>query len=190
MRCFIAVDINKKVRRGIKDLQQDLLLRSGIEEFDAKWVDPENIHLTLKFLGPTREEQVEQVGGILEETARGFLTPFDISVAGMGAFPNIRNPKVIWVGMQTPDSLHSFQQQLEEKLAVVGFVPEKRTFAPHLTLGRVKDFRDRRALASLLEEHAGEDLGGFAASRVIFYRSDLLPSGPVYSVLKEIMMAS
>ncbi len=68
------------------------------------------------------------------------------------------------------------------------FTPEEAAFAPHLTLGRVKNFRARRALASLLEEHAGEDLGGFAASRVIFFRSDLLPSGPVYSVLKEIML--
>ena len=185
LRTFIALQLPDDLVQELSNLQRPLLkMFSGI-----KWVDPRNMHLTLKFIGATSPDRITSITGIVERAVQGFRA-FQFAVSGMGAFPNPRNPKVIWVGIQPEQQLIVFQQQLESALAAIGYAREKRSFAPHLTLGRVRDPRVRSTVRALLEEHSGTDLGSFTASRVVFYRSDLLPSGPVYSVLKEAALPS
>jgi 2'-5' RNA ligase len=184
IRTFIALELPGQLKQKLSEVQQMFMQRvSGV-----RWVRPEQIHLTLKFLGATARDKVPAVGSVLE-TVAGDGGPFLFSVAGLGAFPNSRNPKVVWAGITTDDCLARFQQQLEEGLSSLGFGREDRPFAPHLTLGRVRDGRSRRELRELLEQHSQNELGSFSASRLIFFRSDLQPSGPVYTILKEIELA-
>ena len=98
-------------------------------------------------------------------------TPFRTQIAGLGAFPNSRNPKVIWVGMPGDQgNLLQFQEQLEDALAHVGFAKEKRSFSPHLTLGRVKEGKGKRELEQLIETYQSKDLGNFAADTIDFFQ--------------------
>jgi 2'-5' RNA ligase len=181
LRTFIALELPEDLKEKLSQIQQIFIQNTG----GIRWVKPENIHLTLKFLGSTSEDKVEEVFRILEQTVRGFPC-FAFTVSGLGAFPNPRNPKVIWAGIQANSQLFSFQKQLEDGLSSIGFSREKRSFSPHLTLGRVKDPQVRKNLRDILEKYIDEDWGNYEASWIIFYRSDLKPAGPVYSILKKI----
>jgi 2'-5' RNA ligase len=184
IRSFIALDLPEDLKKGLQNLQDTVRKHTDC----VRWVKPDNIHLTLKFLGAIDESQVEPIGRILENMTAG-LTPFKLQVKGLGAFPNARNPKVIWVGMDNQQQrMVLFQQKLEETLAAIGFAPEKRGYSPHLTLGRIKESRGKRDIEQLLEKYKSEDLGYFTADTIVFYRSDLNPSGPVYSSLKTIQL--
>jgi len=184
IRTFIALELPQELKKALADLQAELRSRTDC----VRWVKPEHIHLTLKFLGPTEEGLVEPVARILSNLAQG-VTPFRTQIAGLGAFPNSRNPKVIWVGMPGDQgNLLQFQEQLEDALAHVGFAKEKRSFSPHLTLGRVKEGKGKRELEQLIETYQSKDLGKFAADTIFFFRSDLHPTGPVYSALKTIKL--
>jgi RNA 2',3'-cyclic 3'-phosphodiesterase len=184
IRTFIALELPPELKLALASLQGNLRSRTDC----VRWVKPEHIHLTLKFLGPTEEGLVEPVGRILANLAQD-VSPFRTQIAGLGAFPNSRNPKVIWVGMPGEQAiLIEFQQQLEDALAPVGFAKEKRSFAPHLTLGRVKEGKGKKELEQLITEYQNKDLGNFAADTLILFRSDLHPSGPVYSALKTIKL--
>ena len=184
IRTFIALELPPELKLALASLQGNLRSRTDC----VRWVKPEHIHLTLKFLGPTEEGLVEPVGRILANLAQG-VSPFRTQIAGLGAFPNSRNPKVIWIGMPGEQAiLLKFQQQLEDALAPVGFAKEKRSFAPHLTLGRIKEGKGKKELEQLITEYQNKDLGNFAADTLILFRSDLHPGGPVYSSLKTIKL--
>lgn len=185
IRTFIALELPEKLKAALTQIQRKFMQRST----GVRWVQPAHMHLTLKFLGATRIEAVSEITRVLEETTRG-VAPFSYTVSGLGAFPNARNPKVIWAGMQIDDRLGCFQEKLEAGLAALGFPKEKRPFAPHLTLGRVKEGKERKELSTLLETFGREDMGRVESSRVIFFRSDLKPSGPVYSILKDIKLSA
>ena len=170
IRTFIALELPPGLKQVLADLQQDMRSRTDC----VRWVKPEHIHLTLKFLGPTEESLVEPIGTMLSNLAKD-AAPFRTNVAGLGAFPNPRNPKVIWVGMPGEQrDLLQFQQQLEDALALVGFAKDKRSFAPHLTLGRVKEGKGKRELEQLIDRLSEQDLGNFTADTLIF-------SGAIFS---------
>jgi len=184
IRSFIALDLPEDLKKGLQNLQDKARKHTDC----VRWVRPDNIHMTLKFLGAIEESQVEPIAQILENMTSG-ITPFKLQVKGFGAFPNARNPKVIWVGMEdNQQRLVLFQEKLEGTLAAIGFAPEKRAYSPHLTLGRVKESRGKRDIEQLIEKYKNEDLGYFTADTIVFYRSDLHPSGPVYSFLKTIQL--
>ncbi|MCX5894629.1 MAG: RNA 2',3'-cyclic phosphodiesterase [Proteobacteria bacterium] len=184
IRTFIALELPEDLRNTLSLLQQRL--RDQID--CVRWVKPEHIHLTLQFLGSIDEDQVGPISRILENVSHG-IAPFTMHVAGIGAFPNTRNPKVIWAGMQTvEDDLNRFQMSIEDSLATIGFPGEKRPYAPHLTLGRVKESRGKKMLGEVIEQFKHEDGGSFTADTVVFFKSDLLPTGPVYSALKTIRL--
>jgi 2'-5' RNA ligase len=184
IRSFIALDLPEDLKKGLQNLQDKVRRHTDC----VRWVKPDNIHLTLKFLGAIEESQVEPIARILENMTAG-IAPFKLHVAGVGAFPNARNPKVIWVGMDdNQQRLVLFQEKLEETLAAIGFAPEKRSYSPHLTLGRVKESRAKRDIEQLIEKHKNQDMGYFTADTIVFYRSDLQPSGPIYSSLKTIQL--
>ena len=153
------------------------------------WVRPEGIHLTLRFLGDIAEERVEALGTMLQDVAAG-VTPFALDARGIGAFPDPRAPRVIWLGLQgTPEAtaaLRRMQAKIEDGVAGLGFPRESRAFTAHLTLARVRDRKSGAALAKVLEANHDRVVGGFTAASVGLIKSELRPTGAVYTTLVEV----
>ncbi|GAH12732.1 unnamed protein product, partial [marine sediment metagenome] len=141
----------------------------------VKWVEPDNIHLTLKFLGYITKEELEKVKLATREALRPFA-PFEMGVARLGAFPKINYPRVIWMGINKGrEVLKRIASNLEERLAIIGFVKEKRPFSPHLTLGRVKSSKGRERLIEALTKVEATNLGKMSADKVSIMKSQLTP---------------
>ena len=181
IRSFVAIEIPEDVRQRLRELLRGLKSTGA----DVKWVRPEGIHLTLKFLGDVDREAVEilslSLGPVVEKFA-----PFELKAQGIGGFPSFRNPRVVWAGLiETGGVLSALQRQIETTTAGLGFPSEERPFKPHLTLGRVRSSEGKSALTRTLEAKATLDLGAFRAERVILFRSDLRPEGAVYTRIEE-----
>jgi RNA 2',3'-cyclic 3'-phosphodiesterase len=184
IRSFLAIELPKPILRKIEEVQGDLRSTRA----DVRWVNPEKIHLTLKFFGNIEESRIEPIFKSIEEPIRNTL-PFSLEVRGVGAFPHLRNPRVIWMGLvDGREVLVSFQKQIETQLEKIGFQPEDRPFHPHLTLGRMKSSRGKEELVGRMERNKEEEFGDFQVERVILFKSDLKPSGPIYTLLKEIKL--
>ena len=184
IRSFIAVEVPQAVKSRMDELQREIRRT----EADVKWVRPEGIHLTLKFLGSIRQDDVERISQSIAPTIAGW-EPFEVRVQGMGCFPNPRNPRVVWLGMDRgKETLTSLQQAVEKKMAELSFPPEDRPFSPHLTLGRVRSARGKGGLARAIEKHREAEVGTFQVREVFLFRSELHPSGAVYTKLGEFLM--
>jgi RNA 2',3'-cyclic 3'-phosphodiesterase len=185
IRSFLAIELPEVILKRVEEIQEDLR-SSGA---DVRWVNVKKIHLTLKFLGNIEESQIDPIVKAIEGPIRS--TPsFLLTVRGTGAFPHLRNPRVVWMGLfDESGRLISLQKQLESVLEKLGFQPENRPFQPHLTLGRVNSSRGKEALAEGIERYKGEEIGGFEVEKVIFFKSDLRPSGPIYTPLREVKLA-
>jgi 2'-5' RNA ligase len=147
IRSFIAVEVPQALKSRMDELQRELRRTDA----DVKWVRPEAIHLTLKFLGSIRQDDVERISQSIGPAIEGWV-PFEVRVQGMGCFPNPRNPRVVWVGMDRGrEILTSLQQAVEKKMAELSFPPEDRPFSPHLTLGRVRSSKGKGELARAIE---------------------------------------
>jgi RNA 2',3'-cyclic 3'-phosphodiesterase len=179
MRAFIAIKLPEDVLSELPRVQ-DRLRQSGVE---ASWVRPGGIHLTLKFLGEVDESQQGEIFDAIRKAAAG-ISRFRIAVAGAGAFPNSRNARVIWLGI-TGDlaPLATLHAAIEEVMAGLGFKREDRKFTPHLTLARIRQGRPQSKLQTALEEIRDTGLPAFEVAGVSFMKSDLLPSGAVYTEL-------
>jgi len=181
IRSFIAIEIPPSLKSRMEEVQEELRRA----EADVKWVRPEGIHLTLKFLGSIRREDVEKISVALGPVAAS-IAPFEIRILGLGCFPHARNPRVVWLGVDRGrDPLASLHLAIEQKMADLSLPPEERPFSPHLTLGRVRSPRGRVGLARALEMNRGAEIGSFQAREVILFRSELRPSGAVYTKLGE-----
>jgi len=186
IRTFIAIDIPESIRRRLDE--QTALLRAHVPQDCVRWVRSSGIHLTLKFLGDIFPEQAADLGRSLDQVAATF-SPFTLRISQLGTFPNPNRPRVIWVGVHEPSgSLAALQSDLELECERQGFVPERRSFHPHLTLGRVK----RKISPSSIHELAGAlvgreigDLGQFSVDAVCLFRSELKPSGAAYTCLAQ-----
>lgn len=174
MRAFIAIDLPTNIRAALAQLQADLRARGP----DCRWTRPEGIHLTLKFLGPISDAQVEQVTRALAALAP--FCVFSIEVRGFGFFPDVWRPRVFWAGLEAPPSLGELAQRVEGAMAGLGFAPETRPFAPHLTLARLKVPRPQPALAALVEARGEVSLGRFEVSEFFLFESKLSPQGAEY----------
>ncbi len=186
IRSFLAIELPKPILRKIEEVQGDLRSTHA----DVRWVNPEKIHLTLKFFGNIEESRIGPIFISIEEPIRNTPT-FSLNVRGVGAFPNLKNPRVIWMGLvHGREVLISFQKQIEIQLEKIGFQPEDRPFHPHLTLGRMKSSRGKEELVGRMERHKEEEFGDLQVERVVLFRSDLKPSGPIYTPLKEMKLGS
>lgn len=181
IRAFLSIDLPEDVRQELADLQADFKKEGA----DVKWVESDNLHLTLKFLGDTEETQIEALKQSLTEAVRGTL-PFTIQLEGIGAFPRTTSPRVVWVGAnQGKAELEELAKKVETVCEKLEFPVEERPFSAHLTIGRV---RSRDGLARLIKKLQGVE---FRAShpapvdRVILYQSTLSPRGPTYTPLAE-----
>jgi len=181
MRAFIAIDIPQNIKEKIDSLQQELK-RSGAA---VRWTSPMGIHLTLKFLGETKEEKIEKIINKLESN----LPPFDsmkIKLKGLGGFPNLKRPRVIWIGIDTEGArLKELQGAVERNLQSLGFPRESRGFKPHLTLGRMKNLRGLSLLLEMIKEKVDIELGEFTADSLYLFQSILKPNGAEYNRIHQ-----
>ncbi|MHC4438370.1 MAG: RNA 2',3'-cyclic phosphodiesterase [Planctomycetota bacterium] len=182
MRCFIAINIDEQIRKALARLQNELQGKADIKRSDAKWVNPENIHLTLKFLGEIKDEQVVEVCNITGDVA-GRHESFELGVESVGHFGG-RSARVLWVGTgQNCEKLLQLQQDLEQQLDLAGWPREARKFSGHLTLCRIRNARAGIKLARMISEYKDFKLGTMPADSVSVYQSQLTPQGPIYTVL-------
>ena len=183
IRAFIAIKLPEEIQEKLGSIQEKL------RQSDAhvSWVKPENIHLTLKFLGNINETQVPDIIAALEESAKS-VSPFPLQIGYAGAFPNLRFPRVVWVGMSDDehDSLKTFQADLESRLARLGFKKEKGRFQPHLTLGRVRSQKNRSNLLRAIESIINVWVGVITVDKICLVKSDLKPTGAEYTDIAEI----
>jgi 2'-5' RNA ligase len=184
IRSFLAIELPEPILRKIGEVQGDLRSTQG----EVRWANPEKIHLTLKFFGNIEESRIDPIFKSIEEPIRNTL-PFSLKVRGVGAFPHLKNPRVIWVGLvDERDVLTSLQKGIETHLERIGFRPENRPFHPHLTLGRMKSSRGKEGLVGRMERYKEEEFGNFRVEAVVLFKSDLRPSGPIYTSLKEMKL--
>lgn len=184
MRAFIAIELPEEIRSALAALQEKLKASGA----DVKWVEPQNIHLTLKFLGDIDDELREKIGAALCEVAAS-NQPFQAAVGLCGAFPNMDYPRVIWVGISEGDTqTKKIARELEDKLSKLGIAKEERAFACHITIGRVRSPSGKKNLTRALADQA-QNLAKlkplFNISKLTLFKSTLSSKGPVYLAQKE-----
>ena len=182
IRTFIALELPADIISLLHDVQQELK-RLNIR---ARWVRPANIHLTLKFLGDINPDDVDKIGAALTAAAAD-ISSLTLSVRGIGVFPGIKRTRIIWVGLDgNIQELFALQSRLEAELDAIGIPKEKRAFKAHLTLGRVKQAVKPDLVRQMMRSYAGLSSDEFTCQQVILFKSDLKPSGAVYTKLKQI----
>ena len=186
IRSFIAIDFPEETRKALEDIQKELKqCGTGV-----RWVKPGSIHLTLKFLGNIHPTQVEDIALAVAQEIRDH-PPITLRATGLGAFPSRRKPRVIWIGMEGEvQRLKGIQARIEDALEPLGFVREKRGFRPHLTIGRVKDRRKLQALIDAMAELKIPEFDSFDVTEIILYKSDLRPTGAIYTKLHRMSLAA
>jgi 2'-5' RNA ligase len=182
MRIFIAIDLAASVQAALADLQRALRAESS----SARWVAPESIHLTLRFLGEIPPPRVEEVAEAMVGLA---WKPFEVRVHGVGFFPGALSPRVLWAGI-TASSLQELAAEVDARMNRMGFEPEQRAFRPHLTLARASETRLEPGLTREAKRFSDFEFGSFTADRVVLYESVLEPTGPHYRALKEYLFVS
>ena len=182
MRCFIAIDIDGRIKAALCDLQEKFASSADIRKGDVKWVGPQAMHLTLKFLGEIKDEQAAGVCNITKDVA-GRHKSFELEVESVGHFGG-KSAKVLWVGAGAGcEKLLQLQKDLEQQLAAAGWPKEEREFTGHLTLCRVKNPKAGIRLAQLAESHNDLKFGTTPVDSLSVYQSQLTPQGPIYILL-------
>ena len=201
MRTFIAIELSKEIKDFLSFLQDKL----KDSRADVKWVSPENIHLTLKFLGEIDDKKLDKIIQIAEDITKDKKT-FYLRLSSIGVFPNINFPRVIWAGVDKGDAeTKEIVKVLEEKIAKIGIPPESRAFSSHITIGRVRSSLNRKeliksldylqsnfgqenlALHKSLADQSADSCGRLElrVTKITVFKSTLTPKGPIYEVLKE-----
>ncbi len=180
MRLFIALDLNPQNRDALTKLQDQLKKADA----DVKWVEPENIHLTLKFLGEVQEEKITKIIPAIKESIAG-IQPFSLEIVNLGVFPSLKYPRVVWAGIEKgKEDLKKLAERVEAAMLKLKFPKEKRGFSEHLTLGRTRSDKNRNNLARQLNQTSFPVFGQDIVS-VSLYQSRLTPQGPIYEKLGE-----
>ncbi len=182
-RAFIPVELPDDIRNRLGQVAKHL--KEQLEEIPIRWVPPDNIHLTLKFLGEVSDSNFEMLTKIIAAETAGHR-PFEMSIGGVGAYPNTRRPRVIWVGVEAPPEMFSLQRGIDGETARLGYASEKRKFSPHLTLGRVGRNASSRAVREISQILSKSEVGFLGVARVEqvhLYRSELKPGGAIYTRL-------
>lgn len=181
IRAFIAIELSPEIIHRLDQVTQEL--KGKLVNVPVRWVPAENIHLTLKFLGDVSISNLEMLTKILGSVVSTHHS-FEISAGGLGAFPKIHQPRVIWIGLEVPPELLAIQHNLELETARLGYAREERPFSPHLTLGRVSRNAtpaEIQRIAKVLETTKVGFLGATRVRTVYLFRSDLSPNGATYT---------
>lgn len=181
IRSFLAFELPPGIKRMVKDISEDIR-RSGL---NLRLVKVDNIHLTVVFMGNIRSEDVQAIGEDAGDVCIGF-EPFEIALKGLGVFPNIRRPRVLWLGLEMDtERVSAFRDILQKRLLDFGIKEEKRAFTPHLTLGRFrKPERNDILLGDIISRYA--DIKGPVCrlEELVMFKSELKPGGAEYTRLK------
>jgi len=181
-RSFIAVRFSDEVISNLDDLQARLKSAVG-PHAKVKWVKPENIHLTMQFLGDVEVKVLEEMSAFLKE-AFWDIPPFEVRLSGLGAFPSPKKPRVVWVGITAGVSeLKAVSEAVFKVTEAFGFEREKRPFKPHVTMGRIRDPRKSSGISGGLEKTGEVEAGSCQIDVVHLVASELRPTGPVYTTL-------
>ena len=184
IRAFVALTLPADIIEHAAGLQSALQAQ-GLR---LRWVKPQNLHLTLKFLGDIPAADAGHVGQAVQRASQG-TTPLALTVQGMGVFPGVKRPRVLWIGLGgRVEALQSLCVKIEDELADLGFAREKRGFKAHLTLARFKAPVAPNALLQAFEELGNYAPRPFAAKRMVLYKSDLRPQGAIYTPLAEVLL--
>ena len=184
VRSFIAIPLPQTVQQTIGDWINDLQKR---QRHGVRWVDATKMHLTIKFLGDISPNDIPAIQKEMQ-TVAAECPAFSFDLKGLGAFPGVYKPRVVWVGVIAPPALQLLHHHLAKRLAVIGFPEEDRKFSPHLTLGRISRHaseKDIAGVSAILRQPPKITLPGIPVDSLHLYRSDLLPDGSVYTLLEH-----
>lgn len=186
VRTFVAVEISE----GIRSAAAKMIRQLAKCDANVRWVDPEKMHLTLKFLGEVDALEIPDVCRAVEEAVAG-VSGFSFDVSGVGAFPKVERPRTIWLGVTSGvEELGQLHKAIENSLHKLGYPPENRRFSPHLTLGRVKHAGPELAeLSEVIVSLADQSAGTVAVDEVTVFSSELTREGPVYQPLSHAPLA-
>ena len=186
-RLFVALEPPDAVRRRLASLAVELRRAAGRAAEEVRWVPPENVHLTIQFLGAVPEARLRDVTDALRAAAGG-SRPLSLEVRGAGGFPNARRARVVWAGvLGDTAALEALAAELGRRLAPLGFPPEERPFSAHLTLGRARDRRGVPGLAGALAS-TGEAGAPWRATELVLFESHLSPKGPRYEAIARVAL--
>ncbi len=177
VRSFLAVEVTPAVREGLVSLKRELAAAGA----DVRWVRDQALHVTVKFLGSMAAENLARARGALAAALRSFPV-FAVEARGLGVFPSLRRPRVVWVGTPAAE-LARLSAAIDAALDPLGVAPESRPFKGHITLGRVRSPKGWARLEEALKVHWNDDFGICEASELAAYRSDLRPDGALYTKL-------
>lgn len=184
MRTFIAIELPERIKKKIEELQALLKKTNAF----VSWVKPENIHVTLKFLGEVPEDKINEVFSATGKALEG-SKKFTMSLKGMGVFPDFRRPRVIWIGAGSGEKeLCNLANKIEEEMEKMGFPKEERKFSAHFTIGRVKSPKNIDSLMELVKstDFSTEEI---EVNEVVVMKSQLHPAGAIYTPLKKMTLA-
>lgn len=181
LRCFISLELPEELKKNIYGYIEKLKAAGS----DVKWIPPENLHLTLKFLGNTPEELLKNINERLISLSKSH-DRFSLQVSGAGAFPNIKYPRVIWLGVHDSEETIKLQRDIDESMAELGFKRDEKQFTPHLTIGRVRSLRNKDALIKELAALKEVDFGKIEVNNITLMKSELKQGGAEYFRLSEI----
>jgi RNA 2',3'-cyclic 3'-phosphodiesterase len=182
MRCFVAVEIDEGIQRALGDLQKTIAKSTDLRKGDVKWVHPDTMHLTLKFIGEVTDKQIVEICDLVKKVAQRHEA-FDMAVNQVGHFGG-EGARVLWVGAGLDsEPLLKLQEDLEEEMAQVGWPKEGRKFSGHLTLCRIRNVQAGLKLAKLAEKYQDFDLGSTRCDSMCVFESRLSPEGPEYTPL-------
>jgi len=187
IRAFLAFELPPDIKEQVRQVSEELK-RS---KMDVRWVKPDNIHLTIVFLGNVREGDISAMAREIEQVSCGFH-PFEIYMKGIGIFPDMRRPRVLWAGYAGDiERMAMLRDVLHERLAPFEIKEEKRQFRPHLTIGRFRNpGRRNPMLDNVIKQHEGLSSRAFQVSELVLFKSELRPQGPEYTKLDSWAMSA
>ena len=190
IRSFIAIALDQRAVAALQQLQDTLGRKPAARA--ARWAAPESIHLTLKFLGDVPADDLPVIAEALQERC-GQHGPFRLALSGLGCFPDTRQPRIVWVGLQGDTAaLLALQRDVEQVMDELGYPPERRPFSPHLTIARVRESAQRsevQALGQAVERAGVGEPAALEVDTVHLVRSDLRPEGPLYTNLAALPLS-
>ena len=179
-RLFVAI----KIHPGEEFLRLYYQLKKTFQQEKIKWVEKDNVHATLKFIGETPAEQVEDIIGALSEARLGIM-PFDLVLEGMGIFGSSYNPRVIWFGIRKDRQMGNLAENIFSELEAIGFERDRQNYVPHLTVGRIKDIQDKKRFQEQLDKIKPGHIQTIRVEEFYLFESILEPTGPVYEVIES-----
>ncbi len=182
LRAFIAIKPSEEIITRLGAIET----RLNTGKIKGAWVKPENAHLTLRFLGSINETRLDEIEAAMKlSVSRPLIRPFTLSVRGIGVFPSMKAPRIIWIGIDKNDTLNRLYNGLEEELSKIGFEKEGRAFHPHLTLCRVRSIADLDYLTKAVEGFQKDAPDDLPVESIGLYKSVLTPKGTLYTLVKE-----